>query len=288
MEPTLAVDIGGSKILAALVDGSQILESDTAATSRDGGPDDWIAQAEGLASRWRGRFHRIGVTATGVVSAGLWSAMNTLTLNIPKGYPLARRVKSVFGREATLCNDAQAAAWGEHLLGAGNRRDTVFLTISTGVGGGAVINGKLLQGRSGMAGHFGQLLSDAGSILEDAASGNWIAAEAQRRGHPLGTPDVFTAAAQGEAWADEVINLSAAHVARLCYNLQLLFDPTVIVVGGGVGLAPGYLQKVEAMLEALPQHASPSLAPAALGKNAGVLGIAALANFDDNSRRIDT
>ncbi len=279
MLPTLAIDIGGTKILGALVQGKEVLASHTVATARSDGPDDWIAQAAELASGWRGDYARCGVTVTGAVHNGLWSAMNPKTLNIPGKYPLAQRVSSVFDVPATLCNDAQAAAWGEYCFGAGNHKDLVFLTISTGIGGGAVVNGKLLQGQSGIGGHFGLLLSEDGSVLEDTASGNWIAAEAKRIGLSGQAPEVFAAAAKGNVQADELIDESAARIARLCHNLQLIFDPAVIVIGGGVGLAPGYLPRVQTKLKTLPDRISSTLARAALGANAGVLGIAALANL---------
>ncbi|KZM49521.1 ROK family protein [Labrenzia sp. OB1] len=277
MSPTLAIDIGGTKILTALVQGKEVLASETVATSRADGPDDWLAQAAELAGGWSGSYEHCGVTVTGAVHDGFWSAMNPRTLNVPDRYPLAQQVTSIFQVPATLCNDAQAAAWGEYCFGAGNREDTVFLTISTGIGGGAVVNGTLLQGRSGIGGHFGLLLSDSETLLEDTASGSWIAAEAGRRGHSGQAPEVFAAAARGEAWADELINESASHIARLCHNLQLTFDPAVIVVGGGMGLAPGYLPRVQTKLKTLPARVSSTLARAALGANAGVLGIAALA-----------
>lgn len=279
MQPTLAIDIGGTKILAALVEGNKVIAANTVATSRSDGPDDWIAQAAELASDWRGDYTICGVTVTGVVHDGQWSAMNPGTLNIPGKYPLAQRIAAVFDVPATLCNDAQAAAWGEYCFGAGHQQDCVFLTISTGIGGGAVVNGKLLQGQSGIGGHFGLLLSENGTLLEDTASGSWIAREADRKGHSVQAPDVFAAAENGEIWANELIDQSATRIARLCHNLQLIFDPAVIVIGGGVGLAPGFLPRVQTQLMALPDRITPSLARAALGANAGVLGIAALANL---------
>ncbi|WP_136660052.1 ROK family protein [Nitratireductor sp. XY-223] len=285
MSATLSIDIGGTKILAALVRGKEVLKSGTVPTSRGDGPDRWVSQAAELAARWRGEFDRCGVTVTGKVHGGLWSAMNPRTLDIPDGYPLESRVAAVFDVPVTLCNDAQAAAWGEYCFGAGNQTDTVFLTVSTGIGGGAVIDGRLIQGQSGIAGHFGLLQSESGALLEDTASGSWIADEAALRGHSAGGPEVFAAAANGEAWAKNIIDESAAHIAGLCRNLQLIFDPAVIVIGGGVGLAPGYLPRVKAKLEILPAGVSSTLARAALGANAGVLGIAALANLK-NTREI--
>ena len=276
MSTTLAIDIGGTKILAALVRGKEVLKSGTVPTSRSDGPDRWLSQAAELSAEWGGEFDRCGVTVTGAVHQGLWSAMNPKTLNVPHEYPLENQLAAAFDVPVTLCNDAQAAAWGEHCFGAGNQTDTVFLTVSTGIGGGVVINGQLIHGRSGIAGHFGLLQTEGGALFEDTASGSWIAAETSWRGRSGEAPEVFAAAEKGEAWADDILNESAAHIARLCHNLQLTFDPAVIVIGGGVGLAPGYLPRVQSKLEILPSVVTSTLARAALGANAGVLGIAAL------------
>ena len=188
--------------------------------------------------------------------------------------------KTTTGKKpVTLCNDAQAAAWGEFRFGAGAGRDLVFVTVSTGIGGGVVIGGRLLTGRGGVAGSVGLTLeASAGGVapLETLASGRFIAGAAAKAGHPVDAPAVF-AAAGGEAWAAAVLDRSADVVARLLQNLQLLFDPAVMVVGGGVGLADGYRQRLDARLGHLPPHLKPEIRAAALGKSAGVIGAADLA-----------
>ncbi len=281
MSATLSIDIGGTKILVALVQGKDVLKSGTVPTSRGDGPERWVSQAAELASGWCGEYDRCGVAVTGKVQKGLWSAMNPRTLDVPDGYPLERQVSAVFRVPVTLCNDAQAAAWGEFRFGAGKRTDTVFVTISTGIGGGVVINGRLVRGQSGIAGHLGLLRTESGALLEDIASGSWIADEAKQRGHAGEVPEVFLAAENGESWADDIVNESAGHVAWLCHSLRLIFDPAVIVLGGGVGLAPEYLSRVQTKLDMSPARVSSALARAALGPNAGVLGVAALANQKD-------
>lgn len=282
MKPTLAIDIGGTKTLVALVQGEQVLGTQTAPTSRADGPEQWIEQSASLAGKWQGQYDLCGVTVTGAVRDGLWSAMNPKTLNIPDSFPIAQQFSQVINVPTTICNDAQAAAWGEYQFGAGQGKDTVFLTVSTGIGGGAVANGRLVQGHSGVGGHFGLLLADNDAPIEDLASGQWIAAEAARQGHKMSTPEVFSSAALGEDWAAQIIDESARLIARLCHNLQLIFDPEVIVIGGGVGLAEGYLAEVRKHVENLPARVPSTLARAALGANAGVLGIAALANLHNS------
>ena len=81
----------------------------------------------------------------------------------------------------------------------------------------------------------------------------------------------------GEAWASTIVEASADAVATLLVNLQLLFDPPVIVIGGGVGLAEGYLDKLRSRVDRQPSLCRPVLRLAALGRHAGVIGAADLA-----------
>ena len=271
----LAADLGGTRLRLALVDGARVLERVEVATDRDAGPDAWLAQMAALAAPWAGRYGRIGIAVTGLVQDGHWSALNSATLNIPPRYPLADRAEAALGQRPTLANDAQAAAWGEHLHGAGGARDMVFLTLSTGIGGGIVAGGRLMTGRQGLAGHFGQMLATEGPAerIEDTAAGLWIARTAVAAGHDTDARGVF--AALPAPWAEAILDASAARFARLCHNLTLALDPEVIVIGGGIGLAPGYLERVQTHLSpAFP----PNLVLAALGTDAGLIGIAALAH----------
>ena len=278
MSPVLAIDLGGTKILAALVDGAGVLARAEAPTARGAGPETWLAEMAHLAAPWSGQYAAVGVTVTGLVHGGLWRALNLGTLAIPQDWPLAARLEDVFGMPPVLANDAQAAAWGEYVHGAGQGRDIAFITVSTGIGGGIVVGGRLLNGRGGLAGHFGQLsaMESPGGPIEDIASGRWIAAE----GHAAGigdAPAVFAAALRGVPTAGAILDTSAARVARLCTNLQRILAPEVIVIGGGIGLAPGYLARVRAALGDLAPPVRPDIVPAALGADAGAVGVAALA-----------
>ena len=276
--PALAFDLGGTKTLVALVDGDRVIATAERATRRELDPDGWCDAIAELAAPWQGRFGVVGGAVTGIVDKGRWTALNPGTLAVAAGYPLADALASRLGQPVTLCNDAQAAAWGEFRFGAGTGEDMVFVTVSTGIGGGAVIGGRLLVGRGGLAGSVGGLRATApdGSLVafETLASGSFIA-EAAPKGQAA--PAVFAAAGRGEPWAEAIVDRSADVVARLCGNLQLLFDPAVIVVGGGVGLASGYRERLVARLADLPPHLKPEIRAAALGKTAGVIGVADLA-----------
>ncbi|GLR53418.1 ROK family protein [Shinella yambaruensis] len=273
----LAVDIGGTKTLVALVRASGVVGEVTVPTRREDGPDRWLEAALVAAGPWRGRFSGIGLAVTGFVRDGRWSAMNPATLGIPPDYPLVSRVEALFSRPAIAVNDAQAAAWGEHALGAGQGEDLVFLTISTGIGGGIVLNGRL---REGLAGHFGLTTEgEDGDLLEDRVSGRWMAAEARRHGQAADARQVFASAAMGEAWAMDIVAASARRVARLCRNIQLALDPPRIVLGGGIGLAEGVIDRVRALMPPLGPVAPVPVCRAELGVRAGILGVADMARI---------
>lgn len=276
-DTVLALDIGGTKMLAALVHEDTVIETHTMPTPRGSDPETWLAALFGTISGWKGRYDRIGVAVTGIIDEGCWSALNRRTLDIPDRFPLVAVVARLSGIDRVLAaNDAQAAAWGEHAFGAGQQQDLVFLTVSTGIGGGIVVNGHLL---GGLSGHFGQFrsLGEEDQTLEDKVSGRWIATEAAPYQPGATAREVFEAAAAGQGWAEAIIGASAHQVALLCGNIQLALDPARIVIGGGIGLAPGYLESVRQALGGLPPRLTPQLHAAALAERAGVVGIADLA-----------
>ncbi|EYD74968.1 ROK family protein [Rubellimicrobium mesophilum DSM 19309] len=292
-EAALALDIGGTKILAALVRGAEVLAEVRVPTDPSAGPEGWLARAEEAVAPWAGRYAWTGAAVTGLVDGGRWSALNPGILPIPDGYPLMERLSARLGGPAAAFNDAQAAAWGEHRFGAGQGADMVFLTLSTGIGGGIVLGGRLLLGRGSLAGHFGvtaPVLAEHPAHIEDGIAGRWIAGEAARVGHPVDAEGVFAAAQAGEGWAETIVMKSARRAARLLANIQLMLAPARIVLGGGIGLAPGQIERLRELLGPLPPLRRPCLVPAALGARAGVIGAADLARptikNDNQQRRI--
>lgn len=275
-DSVLALDIGGTKMLAALVRGKDVVDTYKMPTPRGGNPEQWLTALFDAIAHWKGRYDTTGIAVSGIVDDGCWSPLNRKTLDIPERFPLVATVGQLSGSKSVFAaNDAQAAAWGEYCFGAGAQQDMVFLTISTGIGGGIVVNGRLL---GGLAGHFGLLRSldeDAG-VLEDHVSGNWMARQAAPHQAGATAREVF-AAAGNHGWAKEIVQASARQTALLCRNIQLMLDPSRIVVGGGIGLAPGYLESVRQALGSLPPRLTPQLHAAALTESAGVVGIADLA-----------
>jgi N-acetylmannosamine-6-phosphate 2-epimerase/N-acetylmannosamine kinase len=281
-QAVLAIDIGGSKTAVALIQNNRVIARRQVATRPIDGVEVWLQSAADMAQDWRGQYGGVAAAVTGLVREGRWFAVNPATLPVPAGFDLASRLKELFSGPVVAVNDAQAAAWGEYCFGAGQGRDLLFLTISSGIGGGIVSGGRLLQGSGGLAGHVGQMLVPTSGMecypLEQVASGFAIAAAACKAGHEADARAVFAAARAGESWAEDIINGAVNHLALCLPGLQTVIDPQIIVIGGGVGLAPGYLTRLEKALSRLPTIFRPSLTPALLGADAGLLGAADLLN----------
>ncbi|BCX05487.1 MAG: hypothetical protein KatS3mg053_3425 [Candidatus Roseilinea sp.] len=220
--------------------------------------------------------------------------------------PLRDLLGQRLGLPVYVGNDANLAALGEQRYGAGRGvRDMAYVTISTGIGAGVILDDRLILGHRGMATEIGHMvvnfdgpLDHAGvpGSLEGYAAGPGIAHAAQARlagGAPslmrelvggdvaaITAREVVQAAEQGDPLAREVLAWAARIIGLGLVNLLHLFDPALIVVGGSVGLASERL--LDMMRETIRRHAMPPyrgvpLVPAQLGDESGLLGAAALA-----------
>src|SRR5215471_4289224 len=120
--PILAIDLGGTKTLAGLVERREVVESRRIETPRNVGAEYWIEAIAQLVSDWSGRYVAAGSAVTGRIAEGKWWTLNPDTLPVPAGFPLVERLSASLGVEVSAANDAQAAAWGEYRHGAGQGR----------------------------------------------------------------------------------------------------------------------------------------------------------------------
>jgi N-acylmannosamine kinase len=266
----------------------QVLEVRRIETPRPATPEAVIDALLNTIGDWAPRSAQLGVACAGGVVDGRVTAITREVFRDWTDIPLADILHERTGLAATVLNDGQAAAWGEYRYGAGRGRYSVlFLTVSTGVGGGVVQEGRLLRGASGLAGHVGHLAMDPlgpwctcgrRGCLEQLASGTAITRQATALvNRPLTAEDVFELAAGGEPWAQGLMRASAQALAEGIANLRMLLDPEVVILGGGVGSAAGYIELVREELSRLPLGDGVDIQPAALGAHAGLIGAAALA-----------
>ena len=274
MRAALAVDIGGTKLAAGLVgeDGA-VLERATARTPADGV---WDALAALVAP-----FVASGPVACGVGCGGPMTAGGEAVapLNIPswRGFPLRARLAELAGVPVVVDNDAKALAWGEGWTGAAaGERDYLGMVVSTGVGGGIVLGGRLLDGAAGNAGHIGHVIVEAdGRVCGCGARG---CLEAEASGTAI---EASTGRPPAEA-GPEVRERTGRLVGRAVASVCNLLDLRLAVVAGSVALGFGdpFFAAAQAELDArcrLDFSRGARIVPAALGADAGLVGAARLA-----------
>lgn len=304
----LALDIGGTKVAAGVVGPDGAAHSFLVAPSRtEHGPD---AVLDDLFRLGRASVEASGVpwtevTAVGIGCGGPLDAAQGILLAPPhlpgfRDVPVAALAQDAFERPALLENDGTAAAAAEHRFGAGARaRNMVYLTISTGVGGGAVIDGRLYRGAAGNGGEFGHVTVDwrgrtcrgcgRRGCLEAYVSGTSIAERTFEWMDPgsslaeLERPsaaDVVAAAAAGDAYARSIWSETIEALACGLTSIVNLFEPELVVLGGGVTRAgEALLDPVRSAVRAqamAPAGRTVEIVPAALGDQVGVVGAAAI------------
>ena len=264
---TLALDIGGTKTAAGLVDLSGRVLLHERMSSRSHGPAeaffadivelcDRVLAAGGVNS---GDLDGVGVGCGGPM---IYPEGRVSTLNIPawRDFPLRARLEAQYGCPVVVDNDAKALAVAEHWIGAGQgARCLLGMVVSTGVGGGIVEAGRLVHGVRGNAGHVGHIIAyrdgpacECGSrgCVEAVASGTGLAKrarEARRQGLLPDLPDqptgahVVAAAHAGEPTASRLIEEAGTAVGRGIAAAAALLDLDRVVIGGSVALGAGDL-----------------------------------------------
>jgi glucokinase len=301
--PVLAIDIGGTKLAAGLVEPGGRLASwaQTATPAAMDGEQLWRT-LESLLGRVLAEA-RTGPAALAGIGCGCggpmdWPAGRVSPLNIPawRGFPLADRLAGLYPHAPVrLHNDAICMAAGEHWRGAGRGRRTMLgMVVSTGVGGGLVLDGKLINGATGNAGHIGHVVVDPDGpacacggrgCLEAIARGPALAAWAQGEGWRPGQATVTAReladdAAQGHPVAHAAMRRAGRALGVAVASATHLCDLEVVAVGGGLAQAGSLL--FDPLEEALRMHLGLDYArgvrvvPAALGQSAGLVGAAAL------------
>ncbi|HAT1683923.1 TPA: ROK family protein [Klebsiella oxytoca] len=287
---TLAIDIGGTKLAAALVEHDlQLRERRELPTPAGKSPEALQNALKMLVTPLQEQAQRVAVASTGIIREGTLLALNPQNLGGLLHFPLVQTLETMTGLPTRAINDAQAATWAEYHALAGDIRDMVFITVSTGVGGGVVSQGKLLTGTGGLAGHLGHTLADPhGPVcgcgrtgcVEAIASGRGIAAAAQGRLAGCEAKAIFARAADGDEQALSLVRHSAQVLARLIADVKAITDCQRVVIGGSVGLAAGYLARVQQFLEQEPPAYHVALSVAHYRHDAGLLGAALLAQGD--------
>ncbi|MDQ6616756.1 MAG: ROK family protein [Actinomycetota bacterium] len=302
----IGVDVGGTKILALQLGADNTIGDESRQPTPERGEDVLDAIAE-VATRL-GPPTAVGVGAPGLVDhAGVLQFAPNLPniVGLPVRAGLEQRLPGV---AVTVGNDATCAGWAERMMGAGQgSQDVLMVTLGTGIGGGLVSGGQLVQGGNGFAGEIGHMVVDTHGppctcghrgCWERFASGSGLgrlgreAAEAGQAarivqlagGDPVAVrgEHVTAAATEGDAGALSVIDRFAWWVALGLANLANIFDPECFVLGGGLAESGGlFLEPVRTafadLVEAGEHRPAIRIVLAQLGGRAGAVGAALLA-----------
>ncbi|MGN0064001.1 MAG: ROK family protein [Nocardioides sp.] len=295
----VGVDVGGTTVTAAVVaaDGS-LVRTVHAATPR---PSAGVGVLEDvLVEAVREVSAGVPVARVGLAAAAFVDSHRERAMFAPhlawRGEPAASTLSARVGAPVLLENDATCAAWGEATTGAAaGSSSSITLTVGTGIGGGVVLDGRLLRGHNGMAGEFGHVCVDPeGPLCPCGGRGCWEryvsataledAAERHRGGGAARwiAPQVSEAARAGDPAALAAFEEVGSWLGRGLLGAVAVLDPEVVVIGGGVSAAGDLLlDPARAVLAAEVvghgHRSVPRLVTASLGPSAGLVGAVLLA-----------
>lgn len=290
---SIGVDVGGTKIACGVLRGEELIERQVQPTPETG----WEAVLDAVAAQVRAlQAAHPGAQSIGVGVPGPLNAERTRVKFAPNIYGftdvplidgLRERLHLTAAQTLVLENNAKAAALAEaHLGAARGSESSIYVTVSTGIGAGLVLHGRLWRGRHGVAGELGHVtvqpggpVSGAGldGALEAVASGTAIARDASYAlNREVSTAEAFALAEQGHPAARRVVTQAMRHIGIALADLQKVIDPEVFVIGGGVSAVGDYF--FQGVQQAADEYAG-GFAPvtirrAQLGQSAGVVGAA--------------
>lgn len=310
----VGLDVGGTAMKAGVVDDAGVpLSSVSLPTEASRGQErgldrmcETIREAVHAAKRRLDDIDAIGVATPGLMDIAAGLIIDPPNLRPWKNVPVRRHVSAVFGKPTAFQNDANAAALGEFWAGAGKGVSSlVFFTLGTGVGGGIVLDGKVLEGRNSHGGELGHMkiemtqprrcgcgrlgcleaYASATAVvkrtyeaLNQPESGSSLHGVLKTTGE-LTARDVFTAWMGGDSLASQIVEDTAIYLAIGAMNVMHTIDPDMIVFGGGMTAAgEPFLQRIRHHVNELAfsiPAVRTSVRFAQLGTDAGFIGAAA-------------
>lgn len=266
---TLALDVGGTKMAAGIVSSDhEVLDSAVTATPVGGAERElYEAASFVLKAVLANATQPVRGLGAGCGGPMQWPSGVVSPLNMPgwRAFPLAERLAADFGLPVRVHNDAVCLTIAEHLVGAGRGRSHVLgLVVATGVGGGLILGGRLVDGAGGNAGHIGHVVVDPAGpqcscggrgCLESVARGPALVAWAQAQGWSQGTDAVAlaTSARSGDPIAAEAFQRAGSAIGVALASGAALLDLDVISIGGGLTHAADLL--LPALMDSWTAHA---------------------------------
>ena len=249
MKTYIGVDLGGTNVRAAIVDedGKVLIQKKSSSYAQEGKEkvmDTIINLIKSLPDYES--CSGIGVGVPGPCDEKTGSMV--LATNLPgfEGYSIANKLEETFHMPSFIDNDANVAALAEALVGAGKGKKVVYyVTLSTGIGGGLVINGECISGKHGFTGEIANIIIDrnrskvnylAVGAIENEASGTAITRKANEKASKKykHAGEVFEDAHNGDLIAKEIVDNVARDLAQLFATIACVCDPDIFILGGGM------------------------------------------------------
>jgi glucokinase len=300
----VGVDIGGTNLRLALADMSGAVKAKWSASTAGVRSADAVVAlivngVEHLlqqVSAPKGALKGIAAGAPGVTDVDAGIVIATSYLMGWRDVPLRAMLEEALDVPAAIDNDVNLAAIGEGWAGAAKgARDFVFIAIGTGIGAGIVLNGSPFRGTGWAAGEIGYMLVPGApdmflnhgepGALESVIGGEGIKALWQSLWRPESTPlprelnatEIFDHAQAGDSLAQSILEQAARMLSQAIYNINLVLNCPLFVLGGGVGIHPGLCDATQQMLEQRNMRGRPHLICSTLGADAQLMGALRLA-----------
>ncbi|APG47942.1 Transcriptional regulator/sugar kinase [Phaeobacter porticola] len=287
------VDLGGTKVRAAIIDLSCRVVSELTEMTDPRGGADVARQIGNLCKRaakvanieWsRVMFAAVGVP--GVPDQNTGSVKMAPNISAIGEIDFVAELESELGFEVQVENDVNLAAIGEHWSGCASEVDNMaFISLGTGIGAGIIVRGHIVHGATGAAGELGFLPFGAdpfdpaslrtGAFERQAGSFGMINRYAELSGTKVDVRQLFELAQVGDAKAETVLDETARLVARLIATVGAMVDPSMVVIGGSIGHRPEFLTRIEVALAACFPNPI-AIRQSELGEHAALVGGAAV------------
>jgi glucokinase len=298
------IDIGGTNLRIALADMSgRVLARASATTTNVRDAHLVVAKIRECADQLlqetgipRDAVAAVGAGAPGITNAETGVVIVTSYLMGWRGVPLKSMLEDAIGVPAAVDNDVNLAALGESFFGAANGiPDFVFLAVGTGVGAGIILRGELFQGTAWTAGEIGYMLVPGVSEkpvepgqpgpLEGLVGGEglrqkWLSSwNSTQTSLPqnLTATQIFDGAVDGDALANSLLDRAANTLACAIFNMTLILNTPLFILGGSVGLHPVLRDRTQSAVDAHARRLCPRLVLSTLGNDAQIMGAIRLA-----------
>lgn len=303
----VGVDLGGTKIYTAIANEfGEILDDIVVKTEAEKGYEQIVEKIKNSITEVIKNVDKSKVKSIGLGSPGpidIKNGMISEPANLPfVNFPIVKELVDEFGIDTYLDNDANVATLAEYMFGAGKGTENmIYVTVSTGIGGGAILNGKIYRGSTSNALELGHITVDVSGrrcgcgntgCVEAISSGTAIMKNAQdalksrvntslRNYENVTSKEVFIEALKGDRVCKDILDNSLSYLGIAIANYANIFDPDAIVIGGGIsGAGEIVFEAIEKEMKKRclgPILNNCKVMPSSLKDKSGVLGAIALA-----------